>query len=154
MLGAGPESEDVGQEVFIRFYKSIDSFRGDASLRTYLTRIAINLSLNALKRRKRGESRTSGKPVEELNLVGGDDREDFDARERRDLVHRALEQIDEKHRAVVLLRMIEGYSTAETAEILQLPQGTILSRLSRGMKKIEEVLRPLMGEPQKREGSQ
>lgn len=146
MLGGGADAEDVGQEVFIRFYKSIESFRGDASLKTYLTRIAINLSLNALKRRKKGERRFVGESIEDLELRGGDGRDDFDAAERRRLVHHGLGQIDEKHRAVLLLRMIEGYSTAETAEVLDLPQGTVLSRLSRGMKKLEELLAPYMSD--------
>jgi len=53
MLGHCPEAEDIGQETFIRFYKSLDKFRGDASVGTYLTRIAINLSLNEIKRRRR-----------------------------------------------------------------------------------------------------
>ena len=53
MLGAGDDAEDVGQETFIRFYAALTQFRGDASLSTYLRRIAMNLSLNALKRRKR-----------------------------------------------------------------------------------------------------
>ena len=53
MLGPGDEADDVGQETFVRFYQSLDKFRGDAALGTYLTRIAINLSLNALERRKR-----------------------------------------------------------------------------------------------------
>ena len=54
MLGRCPEAEDVGQEVFIRFYKALNSFRGESSVASYITRIAINLSLNELKRRKRG----------------------------------------------------------------------------------------------------
>ncbi|NIR47450.1 sigma-70 family RNA polymerase sigma factor, partial [candidate division KSB1 bacterium] len=53
MLGSCQEADDVGQEVFIRFYKAIHQFREEARLGTYLTRIAINLSLNELKRRKR-----------------------------------------------------------------------------------------------------
>src|SRR5690606_11813615 len=53
MLGDTPEALDVGQEVFIRFYESMKNFRGNASLATYLGRIAINLSLNELNRRKR-----------------------------------------------------------------------------------------------------
>ena len=51
MLGDTIEADDVGQETFVRFYRSLGSFRGDAGLGTYLTRIAINLSLNELKRR-------------------------------------------------------------------------------------------------------
>ena len=53
MLGNSPEAEDIGQEVFIRFYNAINNFRGDSAVGTYLTRIAINLSLNEIKRRKR-----------------------------------------------------------------------------------------------------
>lgn len=52
MLGDANEADDVGQETFIRFFKSIHSFRGDSSLGTYLTRIAINLSYNVLKKAK------------------------------------------------------------------------------------------------------
>ena len=146
MLGSGHEAEDVGQETFIRFWRSIGSFRGDSSLKTYLTRIAINLSLNELKRRKRRSGRIVPEPVEDLQIRGGDDRVDLDRNERRKLVRRGLLQLDEKHRAVVLLRMIEGFSTAETAGILGLPEGTVLSRLSRGMKKLEEILRPWVTE--------
>jgi len=53
MLGNCPEADDVGQETFIRFYQGLDKFRGEASVGTYLTRIAINLSLNELKRLKK-----------------------------------------------------------------------------------------------------
>ena len=57
MLGPGDEAEDVGQETFIRLYRYLDRYRGDASLGTYLTRIAMNLSLTALRKRKRWFSR-------------------------------------------------------------------------------------------------
>src|SRR6478609_9771025 len=53
MLGSTPEADDVGQEVFIRFYEALGKFRGESAVATYLTRIAINLSLNEIKRRKR-----------------------------------------------------------------------------------------------------
>ena len=53
MLGAGNEADDVGQETFIRFYNALKNFREEASVGTYITRIAINLSLNELRRRKR-----------------------------------------------------------------------------------------------------
>ena len=53
MLGPGDEADDVGQETFVRFYQALSKFRGEAALGTYLTRIAMNLSLNAIKRRQR-----------------------------------------------------------------------------------------------------
>ena len=140
MLGDGPEADDVGQETFIRFYKALDTFRGDSSVKTYLTRIAINLSLNTLKRRKRlrerhvrrEDMREAELPTESMGI---------EESERVRLVREAVQQLDPKHRAIVVLRMLEGYSTKETAELLDLPQGTVLSRLARGMKKLEAVLK-------------
>lgn len=143
MLGAGVEAEDVGQEVFIRFYEALDSFRGDSAVGTYLTRIAINLSLNAIERRKRMRLRFWSRD-EEPNApeeVGVDGREERAGQERRQEVHAALQQLSPEFRAVVVLRMLEGYSTKETAVMLDLAEGTVLSRLSRGMKKLQEILK-------------
>ena len=53
MLGDGDDADDVGQETFIRFHRALASFRGESSLKTYLVHIAMNLSLNALRRRRR-----------------------------------------------------------------------------------------------------
>jgi RNA polymerase sigma-70 factor (ECF subfamily) len=144
MLGPGDEAEDVGQETFIRFYRSIDRFRGEASVGTYLTRIAINLSRNALRRSRRQAERFEGCDDPEFRAAqaapGSVD--DVERREREDRVRRAVDRLDGKHRTVVVLRILEGYSTKETAAILEIPEGTVLSRLSRAMKKLEEYLGP------------
>ncbi len=145
MLGASPEAEDVGQETFIRFYNNLKNFRGEASVGTYLTQIAINLSLNELKRRKRKSllffRRLSD---EDRDIPDGDERREFD--DRQELVQWAIRQLDPKFRSVVVLRLIDGYSTAETANILKLPQGTVLSRLARAQKKLKELLSPYLGD--------
>ena len=138
MLGDCPEVDDVGQETFIRFYQRIDAFKGESSLITYLTRIAINLSLNELKRRKRQHPRTL--PLEAARRVAGQNKEY--EQDQNQLVHNALQQLDAKYRSVVVLRLLEEYSTKETADILKLPQGTVLSRLSRGLEKLKELLAP------------
>lgn len=142
MLGPGPDADDVGQETFIRFYKALDSFREESSIRTYLTRIAINLSLNALKRRKRQRSRFVA--AGELGSFEPSHNGDgvIDATERTMLVRRAIDTLEPRYRAVVVLRMINGQTTKETAKILGVPQGTVLSRLSRGMKALEKKLGP------------
>ena len=59
MLGFGPEADDVGQETFIRFFKAMENFRGDSSLSTYLTRIAINQSLKATEEKENMEEEIS-----------------------------------------------------------------------------------------------
>jgi len=146
MLGPSQEVDDVVQEVFIRFYQTLDRFRGEASLRTYLTRIAINKTLDVLRRRKRILVRVVSRDDERYRHKepSADARDTHDAQERAKLVHAAIEKLPPKQRAVVVLRMIEGYSTEETAEILNLAYGTVLSRLSRALEKLKKVLLPIL----------
>jgi RNA polymerase sigma-70 factor (ECF subfamily) len=145
MLGNCPEADDVGQDTFIRFYQSLDKFRGKSSVGTYLTRIAINLSLNELKRRKRRNTHFFSRGGEKMeNVPDRNDRKN--KKELREIVHLGIEQLDPKYRAVVVLRLIEGYSTKEAAQILRLPAGTVLSRLARAQKKLKEILTPLYWE--------
>jgi RNA polymerase sigma-70 factor (ECF subfamily) len=130
MLGSTPEADDVGQEVFIRFYEALEKFRGDSAVGTYLTRIAINLSLNEIKRRKR---RVSIFAKEEDGWHKGtmDERKDLS-----EMITHEFNKLDPDFRAVATLRLVEGYSTEETATILGIPLGTVLSRLARAQKKL------------------
>jgi RNA polymerase sigma-70 factor (ECF subfamily) len=149
MLGPGPEADDVGQETFIRFYEAMDQFRGEASLGTYLTRIAINQSLKALRKRKRWYNRFFSRDDEEtfVDEPALDGEEAVAENERSELVHEALQELSEHHRSVVVLRLLQGYSTKETAELLDVPEGTVMSRLYRATDRLEDLLGPLI-EPQ------
>ncbi|MEP6492508.1 MAG: sigma-70 family RNA polymerase sigma factor [bacterium] len=144
MLGRGDDADDVGQETFIRFHRALDRFRGESSLKTYLTHIAMNLSLNTLKRRRRSLLRFVSRDEHDVDLpeprVGPDG--EVDANELQMLVRAAVARLGEKHRAVVVLRLFQDCSTRETAEILGVPEGTVLSRLSRAMKELEARLEP------------
>ncbi len=139
MLGDCAEAEDVGQEAFIRLYNSLSDFRGDAALKTYLVRIAMNLSLNELKRRKRIKNNTlyidSGVPINQDVGITKAERTDI-----MEMIYKAMEKLDSKQRSVFTLRVVEGYSTKETAKILKIPLGTVLSRLARA----QEVMRGLV----------
>lgn len=142
MLGLGDDAEDVGQETFIRFHRSLDRFRGESSIATYLTRIAINLSLTALKRRRRWAERFKAPArVAERVSDGFDPESDRERRRRTEWVWAAIDALSSQHRAVVVLRMIDGYSTRETAEILSVPHGTVMSRLARAMGRLESQLK-------------
>lgn len=148
MLGNCDEADDVGQEVFIRLYRSADKFKGDSSLGTYLTRIAINLSLNALKKQKRQRlysSFTQGKDGDKRDFIQNIPNHDneHEAADTQELVQMALSKIDIKFRSVIVLRMLEGFSTKETAETLNLPLGTVLSRLTRAQDKLKIELKKL-----------
>jgi RNA polymerase sigma-70 factor (ECF subfamily) len=142
MLGNCEEAEDVGQEVFIRFYKSIAKFRAESSVGTYLTRIAINLSLNELKRRKRHRFFFKHPTENEMENKANDNEKTYE--EDQEIIQKVLQKLDEKFRSVIVLRIIDGYSTEETASILKVPIGTVLSRLTRALQKLKSLLSPIM----------
>lgn len=153
MLGRCDEADDVGQETFVRFYGALGKFRGDSGVGTYLTRIAMNLSLNALKRRKKQRERFApdgSDKLEDIADPAGPSREEW---EQKDAVYKALQKLDPDFRAVVVLRLMDGYSTQETAQALNLPLGTVLSRLSRAQAKLRDILTNTLGDENGKESS-
>ena len=142
MIGKCSEAEDIGQEVFVRFYKARNNFRGDSAIGTYLTRIAINLSLNEIKRRSRRSRLFFHSDDETFDVE--DKNSNTDADENREVIQHAIRELAPKFRSVIVLRLIDGYSTEETAKILSVPIGTVLSRLARAQKKLKEILSPML----------
>lgn len=140
MLGYGSGVEDIGQEIFIRVYKSLKNFRFRSTFRTYLVRIAINVCLDEIKNRKKKPAFSSEQEAMTKSLPSNSDA-DY---EIRDGVCRALQELDDAQRIVVILRMMEGYTTRETASLLKIPEGTVLSRLARAQKKLQELLNYLI----------
>lgn len=145
MLGKCVEADDVGQETFLRFYNALPNFRGDAGVETYLTRIAINLSLNELKRRRRRNFLFQ--PLPEQNDEAAPARlPQIEQDERAELLHRAIRRLKPAFRAVVVLRLLEGYATDETAAMLGISEGTVKSRLARAHDKLRKWLQPFFSE--------
>jgi RNA polymerase sigma-70 factor (ECF subfamily) len=143
MLGDSVFSEDIGQEVFIKLYYSLSEFRGEAKLSTYIQKIAVNLTLNEIKRRKRFFSMFSQKGNNEMYEFEVADHDTEERKEASEIVNKALMAMDPKFRIIVTMRMLQGYSTKETAEILDLPLGTVLSRLSRAQEQLRNILEKL-----------
>ena len=133
MLGTQPEADDIGQEVFIRFYDSLNKLRGDSSVATYLLRIAINLSLHELKRRKKPTRFAFSGPT-------GNTNSDEDKMDLKEQLQYEFSRLDPEFQSVVTLRLIEGYSFEETADLVGIPVGTVLSRLARAQHKLRIVL--------------
>ena len=140
MLGDSVFAEDIGQEVFIKLYYSLSEFRGEAKLSTYIQKIAVNLTLNEIKRRKRFFTLFSQKANDEMYAFEIADQDTEERREASEIVNKALMAMDPKFRIIVTMRMLQGYSTKETAEILNLPIGTVLSRLSRAQEQLRNIL--------------
>ena len=146
MLGSHDDADDVGQDTFVRFFQSLDAFRGESSVRTYLVRIAMSGALNALRSTRRRELRfvsddaalsQAVDPSAEIALAD-------EARSMR--IRTALDSLRPDHRAVVVLRLLDEHSTKEAAEILQVPEGTVLSRLSRAVQQLRVTLGPVWEE--------
>ena len=144
MLGHCTEAEDIGQETFIRFYKSLDKFRGESSISTYLTRIAINLSLNEIKQRQRRRKHFSNNSDEGLDNVP-EKAVSKNKSETKEIINLAIQKLEPKFRSVLVLRLILGYTSQETAKLMKLPIGTVLSRLSRAQMKLKDILTPSYG---------
>ncbi len=140
ILGDCPDAEDTGQEVFIRFYKSMHQFKGQSTLKTYLVCIAVNLSLNELKKRKRLINYNS-EVIHNHTIIQNDESINF---ENRELIDMALNKLSPRQRSIVVLRLIEGYSVKETAGIMNIPEGTVLSGLSRAQGILKRILAPFL----------
>lgn len=142
LIGRCDELEDIGQEVFVRFYKSIHTFRGDSAVATYLTRIAINLSLNEIRRRKNWRNifnrMYDAEDKEVVNIPDGTNNTENDI--LKEHLEMALNRLSPDFKTVVVLRLVEGYSVEETAEILGIASGTVMSRLSRAQQKLRKYL--------------
>jgi len=144
MLGDNAAAEDVGQETLIRLYRSLEKFRGDSALGTYITRIAINLSLNEIKKQKKVISLFYSMDDKEKEYDVPEEKDPEDELDTKELVDKALLALKPEFRSVVVLRMLQGYSTKEAASILNVPVGTILSRLARAQKELRNILEPFV----------
>jgi len=140
MLGDSVFTEDVGQEVFINLFYSLKEFRGESKLSTYIQKIAVNMTLNEIRRRKRFFSMFSQKANNEMYEFEIAESDTEERREASEIVNKALMAMDPKFRIILTMRMLQGYSTKETAEILDLPLGTVLSRLSRAQAQLRNIL--------------
>lgn len=147
MLNDREEAFDLTQEIFLSIHQNVDKFRADAKLTTWIFRISRNHCLNRLKylkRRGRGRSEEFGEVNERAiseSMGGSASPDDAVVKQReRQLVHQAIEELDEEQRSLVVLRDVEGLSYDEIMEITELPEGTVKSRLHRAREKLAGIL--------------
>jgi RNA polymerase sigma-70 factor (ECF subfamily) len=141
VLGSHEEADDVVQEVFVKAYESLSTFRGDASLSTWLYRIAMNLSLNALrKKRLRSMLHLDELSEEPASRAGATDapllREEQD-----EALRRAVESLPAKQKQVFILRYYEELSYAEIARILKRSEGGLKANYFHAVQKIQAALK-------------
>ncbi len=147
IMGDHDSAADAMQEALIAAFRGIRKFRG-GSFRAWLTRIVTNACYDELRRRRRRPQSSlealfvvDQSPEAEMILPPVEGPEFYAERqELADLLHRAIQCLPEDQRAVLVLSDIEGYSYEEIAEILQVPVGTVKSRLSRARMRVRDFL--------------
>jgi RNA polymerase sigma-70 factor (ECF subfamily) len=138
LLGKPEDAQDASQEVFLRAFRYLHRFDRRRPLEPWLMRMTVNVCHDLGKERQR---QPYGVVDPEACRAVDDPHHDLHSEEQRRMLHRALQGLPEKERAAVVLRDIEGFSTAEVAEILGSSEGTVRSQISTGRLKIRKALK-------------
>jgi len=142
MMGSREDAQDCAQETMLRAFRAFDAFRRDASFSTWITRIAMNVCTDELRKRRGSVS------LDALREEQGFDAPDqtptayarLEEKERLRLLRQALDALPPDARALIVLRDIRGMSYDEIAQTLDLPLGTVKSRISRAREKLSALL--------------
>jgi RNA polymerase sigma-70 factor (ECF subfamily) len=147
---------DVAQEAFIKAHRHLDKFKGTSSFYTWFYRIVMNLSIDHLRKHKRNRkvdwSESFGRDPEAVGeeallprILGQNPAKAAVRREIREQIALALENLSDNHRAVLVMRELEGLSYEEMAEVMGCSKGTIMSRLFHARKNMQKQLLEYMG---------
>jgi RNA polymerase sigma-70 factor (ECF subfamily) len=152
ILRSDSEAEDVVQEAYVRAFTHLESFRGDSSLSTWLSRIAMNEALGRLRRRRPAveldalpQGALEAEIIQFPLSAAADPEKSMAQREIQAVVEHAIDELPEAFRLVFITRVIEGMNVEETAEILSLKPETVKSRLHRARNMLRDIVERKIG---------
>ena len=153
LTGSADDAFDLLQDAFLRAFEKLDRFQGESSFYTWVYRIAVNLALSGRRRRRvtarLGIGGGRGEPLEPQDDSSlSDPTLPLEQAERDDLIQSALNSLADDHRAVVVMKEFDGLRYEEIAAILNVPVGTVRSRLHRARLDLRERLRGVVSEGQ------
>ena len=141
LLGCAADAEDATQEVFLKLFERASAFDGRARFSTWLHRFTVNLCLHRLERERLRAARDLA-DADELVDPGERPEDALGRDEARAGLERLLRRLSPEHRAILVLRELEGLSYQELAETLALPTGTVMSRLARAREQLVRLAAP------------
>jgi RNA polymerase sigma-70 factor (ECF subfamily) len=148
MLGNRHEAEDIAQEAFIRAYVNIQSYNINLKFSTWLYRIATNLCIDRIRKKKPDyylDAEVAGTDgltmYSQIPSKTSLPEDDVESLELQDTIQRAISKLPEKYRSVIVLKYIEELSLNEISEILDMPLGTVKTRIHRGRETLRKQLR-------------
>lgn len=133
------EAEDVAQDSLLRAFHTLQSFRGEASFRTWLLRVTRNTALNALARRRPQVTRAEERPGDGAPVASP--ARELEEHERQERLRAKISALRPPHRSVLVLSDLEGLSYREIADLTDVPLGTVKGRLSRARLELIAMLR-------------
>ena len=158
MLHNSDDALDVVQDAFIKAHRYLDKFEGNSSFFTWLYRIVMNLAIDHLRKAKRTrhvdfndalshdeDDAAVGEEALLPRILGSNPHKALARREVRDQIQAALDTLSDNHRAVLIMRELEGLTYEEMAEAMQCSKGTIMSRLFHARKNMQKQLLAFMG---------
>lgn len=148
-LGNAEEAEDLVQETFLRVYRNRKAYQKVAKFSTWIYTIAGNLAKTELRKRKRRKFFSiSDLGYNEKDYDISDDaynpEKDVDGRMKEEIIHKEIDELSPKFREVILLRDVQQLSYEEISQIVNIPLGTVKSRVNRGRLKLQEKLKPIL----------
>lgn len=149
VMGNSHDANDITQEAFIKVYKNIDKFNFQSAFNTWLYRIVKNACIDELRKRKKstvisidaGIDSDDGEYILQIPDESPGIQEILEEKEAGIYLAEALAELKENHRAVLVLADIKNYDYSEIADMLDIPVGTVKSRISRARIKLAEIIR-------------
>ncbi len=146
ILGDHGEADDVTQDVFVRVYESLKNFRSDSRFYTWLYRIATNVSLNALKKKKTKLFASLEDSAMSMESESDGPLAELDRKEYRTMVEKAIERLPARQKLVFVLRYYEEMPYDEMAKILGRSEGGLKANYFHAVKKIQSFVQKEMGQ--------
>lgn len=148
MLGNIEDARDASQDAFIKIFKNIKTFKGNSSFSTWMYRIVSNTCLDELRKKKKHHNYSYDNPIKtedgemsrNIPMVENTPEEIINMKESQKLIQNALNKLSDQNKAVIVLRDIKGFSYEQISEILNCPEGTVKSRISRARVALKTIL--------------